>query len=186
MMRLPLLFNVGINVKVKRMIPSPPIHCVSARQSNIPLLQLSTSRITVAPVVVNPDIASKNASLASNGVSHKMNGNIPNKEKTIHATDASKSPSRRRSIWLRGCDSQFMAQPVIAVIAITMTKAHASSSRLARLTANGNTMNAVSTKSNCPSTLQSIRKLMAFPTYRWVWCRMMGYLNSFCVSFRAP
>ena len=79
-------------------MPNPPIHCVSERQMSIPLLHLSTSRITVAPVVVNPDIASKKASLTLRGVEQSMNGNMPNNEKTIHAMEASNMPSRRFSI----------------------------------------------------------------------------------------
>jgi hypothetical protein len=42
-------------------MPIPPSHCSSARQSNIPRAVSSRLAITVDPVVVRPDIASKNA-----------------------------------------------------------------------------------------------------------------------------
>jgi hypothetical protein len=48
----------------------------------------------VAPVVVKPDIASKNASLIVKGVSDKINGNIPKTENTTHIIAVNKKPSR--------------------------------------------------------------------------------------------
>ena len=43
--------------------PIPPSHCVSERQKKIPRPKAVKSTITVAPVVVNPDIDSKSASM---------------------------------------------------------------------------------------------------------------------------
>ena len=45
------------------MIPIPPSHCIIARHNKILFRRRSKSVITVAPVVVIPDILSKNASL---------------------------------------------------------------------------------------------------------------------------
>ena len=45
------------------MIPIPPSHWLSWRQIRIDRSSASTSVTTVAPVVVKPDIPSKNASI---------------------------------------------------------------------------------------------------------------------------
>ena len=43
--------------------PIPPIKCVKPRQKSIALSKCSTSLNIVAPVVVNPDTVSNNASM---------------------------------------------------------------------------------------------------------------------------
>ena len=45
------------------MMPMPPIHCSRARQIRMPGGASSSPEITVEPVVVIPDMASKNASV---------------------------------------------------------------------------------------------------------------------------
>jgi hypothetical protein len=45
------------------MTPMPPSQCVTARQKKIDLPNCPKSRMTVAPVVVNPDIDSNSASI---------------------------------------------------------------------------------------------------------------------------
>ena len=47
------------------MIPIPPSHWLSWRQMRIDRSSASTSVTTVAPVVVKPDIPSKNASIGA-------------------------------------------------------------------------------------------------------------------------
>ena len=44
-------------------IPTPPSHCSSDRHNRMPGGAWSNPRITVEPVVVSPDMASKNASV---------------------------------------------------------------------------------------------------------------------------
>ena len=53
----------GDRVIVKNTIPKPPIHCVIARQKRIPCGIDSMLFIMVAPVLLNPDIVSKKASV---------------------------------------------------------------------------------------------------------------------------
>ena len=56
----------GSTAMVKNTIPSPPIHCDSDRQKSMAWCELSccsTSSSTEAPVVVNPDMVSKKASV---------------------------------------------------------------------------------------------------------------------------
>src|SRR5690554_2235486 len=48
--------------RVKTRMPMPPTHWRKDRQNKIPLGSTSTSLITVAPVVVRPETASKKAS----------------------------------------------------------------------------------------------------------------------------
>ena len=91
----PVLLSDGMMAMVKSTIPRPPSHCVNPRQSRMPWLHSSTSRITVAPVVVKPDIASKNPSLTLSGVAQIRNGIIPSAEKATHTRAVSRQPSRR-------------------------------------------------------------------------------------------
>ena len=56
------------------MMPMPPIHCKSPRQSSRPGATLSSPVITVAPVVVRPDMLSKKASVNDNCNSPSQNG----------------------------------------------------------------------------------------------------------------
>ena len=60
------------------MIPTPPNHCIIPRHNSVPAGKSSNSVKTVDPVVVKPDIASKNASvtLASCGAPIR-NGSAP-------------------------------------------------------------------------------------------------------------
>ena len=53
----------GKRAIVKNTIPRPPSHCVNERQNKMPCGRTSTLSIMVAPVVVNPDIVSKKASV---------------------------------------------------------------------------------------------------------------------------
>ena len=64
-------------------IPIPPNHCIIALQRRILLGLLSKSEIIVAPVVVIPDILSKNASLKLKFCVDSKNGKLP-KHATIN------------------------------------------------------------------------------------------------------
>ena len=55
--------NIGRIATVRTMIPIPPNHCISERQNRVAWLIDSMFVKIVAPVVVNPDIVSKNASV---------------------------------------------------------------------------------------------------------------------------
>ena len=70
---------------VKNTIPNPPIHCVSERQNSIACGRTSKSLIIDAPVVVNPDVDSKKASVTFVMQPCIRNGNMPKNENTAHA-----------------------------------------------------------------------------------------------------
>ena len=53
----------GMMAMVKNTIPNAPTHCVMLRQKSIPWGSRSTSSMMLDPVVVNPDIVSKYASV---------------------------------------------------------------------------------------------------------------------------
>ena len=75
---IPPTFIIGINVMAIIIIPIPPNHWRIARQSNI-LFGISFKlEIMVDPVVVIPDILSKNAFVKEKFKSEKMNGREPN------------------------------------------------------------------------------------------------------------
>src|SRR5262245_42025554 len=71
---IPPIFIIGITVNAITMIPIPPTHCKSARHNTIPEEEKSMPRMTEAPVVVNPEIASKNASTGDIVLLEKING----------------------------------------------------------------------------------------------------------------
>lgn len=56
--------KMGSRAMVKHMMPSPPIHWVSTRQNSVPCDSFSTLSTMEKPVVVNPDIVSKKASVS--------------------------------------------------------------------------------------------------------------------------
>ncbi len=90
----PEWLSMGITARVNRIIPMPPIHCIRHRHICMPCEKLSIDRSTEAPVVVNPDIDSKKASLSVSGVPHSINGSMPKQENTIHTSDVIRNPSR--------------------------------------------------------------------------------------------
>ena len=67
-------------------IPMPPSQCVVARHISMPRGTGSISRMTDAPVVVKPDIASKYASVKEGIVPSNMYGRQPTNEAAIHAS----------------------------------------------------------------------------------------------------
>ena len=69
---------------MKKTIPRPPIHWVNDRQKRRPWGSASTLSITVAPVVVKPDMFSKNASVKLLTYPLSMNGSEPKRLKTTH------------------------------------------------------------------------------------------------------
>ena len=70
---------------VKNTMPNPPIHCVSDRQKSSPAGSTSTLSITVAPVVVKPDMFSKKASVKLLRYPLMMKGRVPKRENKIQA-----------------------------------------------------------------------------------------------------
>ena len=56
---MPPTRSIGRIAMAVTMMPMPPSHCSSARHSRMPAGALSSPTMTVDPVVVSPDIASK-------------------------------------------------------------------------------------------------------------------------------
>ena len=85
------------------MIPIPPIHWMNARQKRIPRGMLSIpngkcgcrigSPRMVAPVVVNPDMDSKNASVKDGILPDSRNGRVANKAMVAHPRVTIANPS---------------------------------------------------------------------------------------------
>ena len=86
----PEWFSRGTTASVNRMIPMPPIHCIKALHRWIPWPIPSTLGRMDAPVVVNPDTASKNASDIPMGREHSMKGSSPNSDSTIQTEAVSR------------------------------------------------------------------------------------------------
>ena len=78
--------NEGSTAMVKKTMPRPPIHCMSDRQNRMPWGSRSTSSMMVAPVVVNPDMVSKKASVRLVMLPCMMKGNMPKTENTTQAS----------------------------------------------------------------------------------------------------
>lgn len=81
---MPPIFKRGITVKAITIIPMPPNHCKRARQSKIPGEVKSSPLMTVAPVVVNPEMASKKESVWDPVVLVRIKGNAAKSETTSH------------------------------------------------------------------------------------------------------
>ena len=91
-----------------------------------------------APVVVNPDIASKKASETLSGLSViSMNGSMPNVEKNTHTMAVSRKPSRLPIDGDVGCMAKAMTEPVASVTAKVIKKAFQSLSPYIRHVVSG-------------------------------------------------
>ena len=86
---------MGIRATVKTTIPTPPCHCVRLRQKSRERGSDSTSRKTVAPVVVKPDTVSKKASRALCVAPFIRKGSIPMRERRSQVRVTVSIPSRR-------------------------------------------------------------------------------------------
>ena len=100
---MPPTRKIGNSAMEIKMMPMPPSHCSMARQIRMPGGSTSRSAITVAPVVVTPDIASKKASVNVSGISVNSNGSVPNSGITIHASVVTRKAwrSERLNGWVR-------------------------------------------------------------------------------------
>ena len=87
---IPPTRSSGRNTIATTMIPIPPSHCSIPRQRLIPLGNASNPENTVDPVVVSPDIASKNASTNRASVAPNMNGSDPKIGSATHTPVVSK------------------------------------------------------------------------------------------------
>ena len=74
-------------------IPIPPIQWVKLRQKRIEWGSISTFLRIEEPVVENPDVDSKNASINEGMVPLIRYGNAPNNEKMIHDNVTARNPS---------------------------------------------------------------------------------------------
>ena len=108
--------SIGTTARVNSMIPIPPIHCISARQMWMEWLRLSMSSITDTPVVENPDMDSKKASLTESCVLLMMNGSIPKSENTTHTIAVRRNPSRLPMLVRDGRTPNVINAPAPAVI----------------------------------------------------------------------
>ena len=111
----------------------------------------STSVITDAPVVVNPDIASKKASVILLSALSKRNGNMPKREKNTHTLAVSNKPSRRCISVSRGRMPKVINAPAPHVINAEHANALTDdSSPYTMPVSNGTAMKAASIISNHP------------------------------------
>ena len=95
---IPPILSMGKIAIAVTIIPTPPIHCKMARHNKIPLLTSSSPVITVDPVVVIPDTASKRASVKLSPTSAINNGKAANAAKDIHDKVVNKNAPRARSL----------------------------------------------------------------------------------------
>ena len=84
---LSFLLKEGSRAMEKMTIPKPPIHCRMDLQNSMPWGWLSMLLSTDAPVVVNPDMVSKKASVTESVVPYKRKGSMPKSEKITQAPD---------------------------------------------------------------------------------------------------
>jgi hypothetical protein len=75
-------------------MPMPPIQCVKLRQKRIEKGNISTFFRIDDPVVENPDVDSKNASMNEGIVPLIRYGKVPSNEKMTHDIVTERNPSR--------------------------------------------------------------------------------------------
>ena len=103
---------------VKNTIPKPPIQCEKLRQNNIPCESDSILSKIVAPVVVNPDTISKNAS-ATEGIAPLIRkGSIPKAENRIQVNATMQYPSRRVNLFSAFLPKKTKSPPAPTVIKV--------------------------------------------------------------------
>lgn len=78
-------------------IPIPPTQCMPQRQSCMEGASASTLARTVAPVVVNPEVDSKKASVKVGNCGESQKGRAPKMKAPIHTDAARTKPSRGES-----------------------------------------------------------------------------------------
>jgi hypothetical protein len=81
---IPPIFKRGKTVIAITIIPIPPSHCNIDLQISTPLEAISMLSKIVEPVVVIPDMDSKNASVKDNLREENINGKLANKVMAIH------------------------------------------------------------------------------------------------------
>jgi hypothetical protein len=84
---IPPIPKKGKIATVKTIIPIPPIQWVILLQNNIPFGTISISVNIEAPVVENPDIVSKKASVNDGIELLIIKGSVPKNDITIHEKD---------------------------------------------------------------------------------------------------
>jgi len=92
---MPPTLNMGSIAIAMTIMPTPPSHCSKALQSKMPGGALSRPTIIVEPVVVMPDIDSKNASARLISNAENANGSAPT------AATATQLIVVRRKAWRR-------------------------------------------------------------------------------------
>ena len=95
---MPPTRSKGNTARAITIIPIPPNHWRSDRQSNKPGGAVSKLTITVAPVVVIPDIASKNASVKLSSNWENAKGSAANMVKTTQLRVGSINAWRTESL----------------------------------------------------------------------------------------
>ena len=125
--------------------------------------------ITVAPVVVNPDMVSKKASATEVRYPPNKNGNIPNREKMTHENDTSRNTSRL-PISL-SCFREQIANrnPTQAVMIVENNKGMRSFSWYRRETPNESRRNNDSKQSRSPKIYNNMR-IFSFIDSQYQFC----------------
>ena len=137
----------------------PPIHCITHRHMIMLLETVSDDVSKVAPVVVNPLIVSKKASVNESNTPLNRKGNMPNSEKTTH-TEAVSTIASLRPISLEPGRINVINNPLTPVITMLITNDIVSVHESIIEVANGIDMKAVSISKSQPMTRANIGMLI--------------------------
>mmetsp|Transcript_8581 Transcript_8581/g.14900 ORF Transcript_8581/g.14900 Transcript_8581/m.14900 type:complete len:207 (+) Transcript_8581:376-996(+) len=164
---IPPTRSSGRNTIATTMIPIPPSHCRIPRHSNRPLGKFSSPERTVEPVVVSPDIASKNASTKRASVAPKKKGSAPKTGRASQTPVVNKKvcwivrPSRTPFAQLSA-----MAPPVSTVITAHSAKMGQCPRPSAKSTSMGRIMAMPSTATSRPITYPTGRRSNMTPALK--------------------
>ena len=104
------------------MIPTPPSHCSIPRQSLIPSGSASSPLNTVAPVVVSPDIASKNASVKLALVAPITKGIAPKSGSVSHTSEVKRKVCRRLNPASTPFEQASAINPPVSIVTIDASR----------------------------------------------------------------
>ena len=114
--------TVGTKASVNTTMPNPPSHCIIALQNRMPWVCWSTFFKIVEPVVVNPEMVSKKASVMLSIEPLNKKGSIPNRENRIHESETITKVSSLSIFFFRHRPQRYSPKPTIPVMAAVIRK----------------------------------------------------------------
>ena len=158
---MPPTCSSGRTETAMTMMPRPPSHCSTPRHRFMPGESASRSPITVAPVVVRPEIDSKNASVKLGTAPESHSGTAPSIDSHTQTSTVITKACRVESRVLMPREDRNSAKPMAVMVVPESAKLRQSSRSATMSTTIGSAMAAPSAVISVPSTSNMGRKSRA-------------------------